>query len=561
MKNIFLIGAFTLLLVLSSNLSNGQTWQWGRSSAGSVGGNAGYRVATDNEGNVYMTGYYVSSYIVFGADTLEDAGNGDLFLVKYDASGNLIWTRWAGGTGVDMPEGITLDKKGNIYLTGGSHSPYIVFGNDTVWKVTAGIGVAWTVKYNANGNVIWAKGIRGTGGCDAGEGVAVDKTGNVYVTGNYWDSAVYFGNDTLLCVTPGAQDVFVVKYDSAGNEVWGKTAGSVSVDLAGGIAFDSLGYIYITGQYGTPYIPFGKDTLTDNYSGTSCTFVVKYDLSGTVIWAKSGTGVKGSAGVGIEVGDNHSIYVGGNYFGSSIVFGKDSLTTNSGNLGEAYLIKFDTTGYMVWGAQSGNGANVLCAGIAVDGIGDEYITGHYSNAAIFGSDTLTTTATGEPMYIAEFDLNGNPLAAYTCTKSFGTPSSDGYGVAANTTGDVYVAGDFGTKVIFGSDTLSTSGSGHDVYVAKLSHTTDGIQPVKNWDKIVIYPNPSPGTFTIQLPSAGSKSSVEIYDVLGEKVYSELSVVTDKLSINLSNQPSGIYLYRVLNENRDLLGEGKVVIQK
>jgi len=93
-------------------------------------------------------------------------------------------------------------------------------------------------------------------------------------------------------------------------------------------------------------------------------------------------------------------------------------------------------------------------------------------------------------------------------------------------------------------------------------STTGIDGIESGDEpIKVYPNPNNGQFTIQASAAGGESSLEIYNMLGEKVYSQLSTFSSPLSINLSNQPNGIYLYRIISESGDLLGDGKIVIQK
>ncbi len=92
--------------------------------------------------------------------------------------------------------------------------------------------------------------------------------------------------------------------------------------------------------------------------------------------------------------------------------------------------------------------------------------------------------------------------------------------------------------------------------------TTGISEVKGEGEMVkVYPNPSDGVFTFQSSVVSGQSSVEVYNILGEKIYSQLSTLNSPFSINLSNQPNGIYLYRVITETGNLIGEGKMVIQK
>ena len=104
-----------LALIGLSNVTNGQApnWVWAN-SAGGTGNENCYSTTTDASGNVYVTGKYTSHTITFGSDTLTNAGDNDIFIVKYDASGNVIWANGAGGTGNDFSNGLTTDTFGTI---------------------------------------------------------------------------------------------------------------------------------------------------------------------------------------------------------------------------------------------------------------------------------------------------------------------------------------------------------------------------------------------------------------------------------------------------------------
>ena len=184
-------------------------------------------IATDSSGNVYVTGYTTGDL-----DNNTNAGERDLFVIKYDSGGAKKWFKQLGTSSDDRAHGIATDSTGNVYVTGYTHG-----GLD---GTNAGDYDLFVVKYDSAGVKLWTKQL-GTSTYDYAEGIATDSTGNVYVTG-YTEGSLD-GNTNA-----GSADIFVVKYDSAGVRKWTKQLGTSSLDEATGIATDSSGNVYVTGS-------------------------------------------------------------------------------------------------------------------------------------------------------------------------------------------------------------------------------------------------------------------------------------------------------------------------
>ena len=202
---------------MAKNISYAQTPIWARSSGGPlIGWNRATSSATDAFGNVYITGIFQSPTIVFGTFSLTNARplTDDIFIVKYDPNGNVLWAKSAGGTQNDWANGITTDANGNVYITGSFYSPSITFGTSTLTNV--GSGCTFVVKYDNYGNLVWAKASLESG-YSIGYGIAVDTTGNVYVTGSFFGASITFGSTTLTNSNPSDNLTFLVKYDKYGN--------------------------------------------------------------------------------------------------------------------------------------------------------------------------------------------------------------------------------------------------------------------------------------------------------------------------------------------------------
>ena len=198
-----------------------------------LGGNAfdaGYDVETLNDGTSYITGTTKSD---LNGET--NNGNSDIFIAKYDNSGNEVWTKLLGGTGNDTARAISLNSDGSsIFITGETASS---FGGITN---SGGFSDGFISKYDSDGNLAWTKFI-GTTGVDYGYGLAI----------NTDDSVLLFGttNGNLAGLTNnGDYDTYLQKYDSAGNLSWTKLIGGTGTDFSTDIEIDVEGYIYLLGR-------------------------------------------------------------------------------------------------------------------------------------------------------------------------------------------------------------------------------------------------------------------------------------------------------------------------
>lgn len=517
-------------------------WMWAKKAGGTLD-DAGQAIARDASGNIYTTGYFWSDSLTFGNNTLYNAGASDVFLAKYDASGNALWAQYAGGNSMDRGLDIATDRFGNVFITGYFGSSTIAFGNDIL--TTTGSHNFFIAKYDASGNELWAK--CAGGNTDAfGNGIATDYDGNVYITGSFSSSSIILGNDTLNCAFASHDDMFIAKFDSSGNMLWAKRAGGTDHDKGSAIAVDSSGNAYVTGYFGNySTIIFGTDTLTS--SGDDDIFVTKYTNTGTVLWAKKAGGNLDDVGNGIALDKAHHCYVTGSFNSSSINFTGLSLT-NAGYM-NVFVTKYDDSGNVLW-AKSAGGSYVDAAhSVATDGSSNIYITGLFGSVpSVFGDDTLINNGTSN-IFVTRYDSSGNVIWA----KGTGGIISDwGYGIAADDIGNIFITGFYNSpSVIFDPDTLLNAGAGnsHDYFVAKIGSVPTEISGNDFENNLEVFPNPSAGNFTVTFLNTIKTGTIEIYTVLGKQVFNERILNTFRRNINLANASDGIYLLKVSDGER------------
>jgi hypothetical protein len=160
-----------------------------------------------------VTGEFNSPTITFGTTTLTNGGGNDIFVVKYDPSGSVLWAKSGAGISSESGKGISTDASGNIVLTGGFNSPNITFGTTILTNSSSGSDI-FVVKYDPSGNVFWAKSAGGIGG-EEGAGISTDASGNIVLTGGFNSPNITFGATILTNSGVGNLDMFIAKLSSA----------------------------------------------------------------------------------------------------------------------------------------------------------------------------------------------------------------------------------------------------------------------------------------------------------------------------------------------------------
>jgi hypothetical protein len=204
-------------------------------------GDEGYAVSVDNNDNIYICGKF-SDTAYFTTDTLISQGNGDIFIAKYNSSGDMEWIKAAGGNDKDVAQSIVQDDDGNTYVTGYFKG---ITNFDSISLSSSGESDIFLAKYDLSGNLKWVKKSGGTG-YDQGISIDVFKNENIYVTGFFNDNASF---ESYNITSNGLTDVFLLCLDSMGNFNWVKHSGSTGIDAGTSVRTDTLNNIFLTGEF------------------------------------------------------------------------------------------------------------------------------------------------------------------------------------------------------------------------------------------------------------------------------------------------------------------------
>lgn len=540
---------FSLFFILISLCCYSQTppWQWAVSGEG-IYEEKGMGITTDLDGNVLVTGFFYASSITLGSIVLTNAGDHDIFIVKYDPSGNVLWAKSYGGSGNDKAMSIATNDKGNIFLAGHFTSSSLSFGTTTLNN--NGNYDIFVAQFDSAGNALWASSSGGTND-DMGYAIATNDSGNVFVSGYFSSSSLGFGGDTLTNVD--SSDIFIVKYDSSGNALWARSGGGTGMDYSyNSLTSDAGGNVFITGFFSSPVLSF--DSINLSNAGKGDIFIVKYDASGNVLWAKSAGGTNDDACYDIATDISGNAFITGYFSSASISFDSITLQNNIPGFDRILIVKFDPSGNAVWAKRYGGNGTDRGYAIANADSGNIVVAGFQSSSLLqFGSTTLTNAGSID-IFVVKLKDSGTALWA----KSGGGTGYDFVmDIAFDANENTFVTGYFYSPALSFDSIVVTNTSNDwfdDFYVAKIGFPAAYVTEEIYSSEFGIYPNPATNQILIQgnfiLPG-----TIEMYDITGRKIF-QSSIYNPQSAINISYLSKGIYIYEIRNGKQ--VQRGKLV---
>ena len=501
-----------------------------------------------------------------GSFDLTSAGSSDVFVSKLDASGNFLWAKAMGGIGGEEGNSIATDEAGNVYITGYYNGTADFDPSAGTFNLTsAGEGDVFVVKIDASGNFLWAKTIGGSGN-DWGISIAIDPIGSVYFTGHFTGTADFDPGEGIFNLTSaGNTDIFVSKLDSNGNFLWAKAMGGTGSDIGFSIAVDGMGNVYTTGFFSaTADFHHGAGIFNLTSAGGNDIFISKLDSIGNFLWAKAIGGTGGDRGNAIAIDGLGNVYTTG-YFSSTADFapGAGIFTLTSAGNTDIFISKLDSMGNFLWakamGGMSGDGGN----SIATNGAGNVFVTGYFKEITDFdpGSATFNlTSAGGNDIFITELDSSGNFLWAGAIG---GADNDMGNSIATDNAANVYTTGYFAGAIDFdiqaGISILPSSGGSQDIFVCKHGGITTGINEPASIDfQLAIYPNPFSAFTTLQTNVSLNNATLMVVDVFGQTVAKINNIYGQSINFNRDNLPSGLYFIQ-LTQNSQVIATKKIII--
>jgi hypothetical protein len=488
---------------------------------GGGGADTGNAIATDSSGNMFVTGVYGGAGFALtlyntggtiGGTLAASSGTSDVFIARYTSAGAVSWGARIASTAPDVGTAVATDPSGNVFVTGYYDAALTLFNSSGVSNaslpITGGTD-AFIAKYSSAGAVLWAARIAGTGVAnERGNGIATDSSGSAFVTGFYTTALTLFnssGVSNAALPFTGGIDCFIAKYTSDGAVSWAaQIAGATtSSDYGYGIATDSSGNVFVTGQYGaslTLYNTGGSTGATLGFTGGNDVFIAKYSSAGAVLWAARIAGAGADTGAAIATDSSGNVLVTG-FHGATLTLFNSSGVSNStiGFTGgvDAFAAKYSADGAVLWGVQMAGTSTSFDQGLAVaaDSSGNVFVTGQYgavltlraANGASNASLTFSSGTSG--VFLAKYNPDGyianaptpassNVLVSATYTPSTFSPFVNGFtqstlaGTTLATTGlflggpSNYFSGSISEVLVFGTTLTAAQRQSVEGYLSR-----------------------------------------------------------------------------------------------
>lgn len=523
---------------------------WARRVGSLNDGEKLWRMAVDEDGNVFVTGSIRGTFTDQGV-SVTSVGGSDIVLLKYSPTGELLWGRAAGGPLNDAAFGIDTDKAGNVYITG-AYSGLAVFGDTVVANIDpdgVNLPFSFVARYSADGELDWVRTadvdfIPGNYPFSISYAVRVNAGGDLIICGTYSCtlasqadpeiSVLSFGGAGFRTCGLAFEYTYVQRMDTLGNTEWVHSIGGMQgLGTFLSLAFDPQGDIWVGGNVfansGTPYIDGPVDlglSATTTITGVVMQLSGAGDpLSGFLLNSTEASNVED-----LLVAGNGDVYVSGWHRGS--LYGSPAASGIDG-----FLMRLASGGTPVWSRRLAGLSDDFFTGIATTTEPNELVGGAYYffNADLPGADLATSSGTTSAL--VRLDTMGTVLEVVQ------PQVLSGYSLIADVQSDLfgnfYLCGDMGGTVRFGPDTLESLSQ--DMYVTKLSPQLSTTVTDGYWAEALagtVYPNPTTGPLTIS--GAWRTERLDLFDMQGARVRSFSNSAQDQ-RIDLSGLDPGVYV--------------------
>ncbi|MBK9146214.1 MAG: T9SS type A sorting domain-containing protein [Flavobacteriales bacterium] len=485
-------------------------------------------------------------------DPLTANGSFDLFVTWTNTDGSHVRALSMGGTGEVWPAAVATDAQGNCFLTGYFIGSFDADPGPGVANVVAnGSGQdIFVVALDSTGAYLWSASLGSTLN-DRGTAVAVDDAGGVLV-GGWFNNTVDFdpGSGTASLSSAGGADAFVLKLSGTGAYQWAHRFGSTSGDEVHALDAGPDGEVYVVGSYrGTVDFDPGAGTDVIAAVGNEDAFMLKLDETGQFRWAGSVGGTNVDRARSVAVHANDAVYVAGTFSGASADLdpGPGTQSFSPVSTPDAFLLRLDTAGVLDWAAQIGGPADEDVRTCRVNASGLPVLCGTFTVGVDLdpGPGTFNLTSAGSTdIFLAQYtDAGQLAWGLQQGGTNFELCAAD-----LDAAGNVYTAGMFVGSMDLdpGPTDLTVSAFGaNDVFIQKFGDITTGLQAAGPGMPLQLFPHPASDQMTVSSPWLEPGAELVVHSALGAVVHRQPVLSSGMQVISLSALQDGAYIVCII----------------
>ena len=434
------------------------------------------KTTTDNVGDVYVTGAFTGAVKFGSTTLLSSTGTDEVFVAKLDGfSGAWLWATAGLGPGADIGYDVAVDNAGSVYITG-QFGSQIAFPSLTPLFSTGGLDAFVAKFDAATGAPLVRLGGGGIGNDVGRSLVVIPGGTSLYVTGDYQSGTATFGSPLVNVGAGTSDIFVAQLPTTVAAWTGAVTVGGPNDDVAQGIALDASNNVYITGYYHSPTLTFSPVAPIVNAGGGTGTSGPNSDIFvarqapglGVWQWAQTAGGIGNDRGTDIAITPSNHVITTGGFMPAPANFGGISFPASASAI-DAYVARSATaTGTWQWVRAGGGATNDSGFGISVSATNTIYFTGSFQSAtATFGASTFTNfngSGLSSDVFVSKLTIGG----AWSWTKQAGAIRDDvGHGVAVSATGAVFVAGDYFSPAAAFSPFFISPGVFRDAFVGRI----------------------------------------------------------------------------------------------
>ncbi|RZK18424.1 MAG: T9SS type A sorting domain-containing protein [Flavobacterium sp.] len=506
---------FALLISINS-LAQSPDIQWQKTLGGTDYDGASC-VQQTSDGGYILAGHTVCN----DGDVTGNHGENDVWVVKLNATGVIVWQKALGGTLSDYANSIQQTSDGGYIVAGNTASN----NGDVMGNHNTGYDDVWIVKLNSTGIILWQKTLGGTNHEMAKSIQQTSDGGYIFAGSTDSNDGDVSGNHSTFL------DCWIVKLNGTGEIIWQKTMGGTSDDFASEIQQTSDGGYIIAGLTAS-----NNGDVTQQHGIFDC-WILKLNSIGEIIWQKTYGGTNQDSATSIQQTLDGGYIVAGNTYSND-----GDVSGNHGDL-DLWIVRLNASGTIVWQKSFGGTSTDYANSIKQRLDGSYIVAGYtYSNNGDVSGNHTTDNSLNDYWVIKL-----NMLGELVWQKTLGGTDGDFATCIHQTSDNGYILA--GTTASNDGDVTENHGNG-DYWVVKLAsdnlHTSE-FESVKNG---IVYPNPSNNYFVIQTKDLSSENFVyNIIDLTGRIILSGNSKYNER--INTESLKSGNYIIQIETKNRVL----------